>query len=48
MSAIIALFSLVPGVLSILSALTLRWYTLSDATMADVNTSKRSLQSDRY
>ncbi|MGB9096293.1 glycoside-pentoside-hexuronide (GPH):cation symporter [Erwinia sp.] len=48
MSAIVALFSLVPGVLSILSALTLRWYKLSDATMTEVNTSKRALQSDHH
>ena len=35
--AIIALFSLVPGALSLCSALTMRWYRLNDETMRQIN-----------
>ncbi|AUX92575.1 glycoside-pentoside-hexuronide (GPH):cation symporter [Mixta gaviniae] len=40
MLAIIALFSLIPGVLSLLSALTMRWYRLNDDTMREINQHK--------
>ena len=40
MLSIIALFSLVPGVLSMFSALSMRWYKLNDATMKKINQSK--------
>ncbi len=42
MLSIIALFSLVPGVLSMFSALSMRWYKLNDATMKQINQSKIS------
>ncbi|MBF7957410.1 glycoside-pentoside-hexuronide (GPH):cation symporter [Rahnella victoriana] len=42
MLSIIALFSLVPGVLSMCSALSMRWYKLNDATMKQINQSKIS------
>ena len=40
MLAIIALFSLIPGVLSLLSALTMRWYRLNDDAMREINQHK--------
>ncbi|NUU64788.1 MFS transporter [Enterobacteriaceae bacterium BIT-l23] len=42
MMAIIALFSVVPGVLSLLSALAMRGYKLNDATMRGINQHKLS------
>ena len=42
MLSIIALFSLVPGILSMFSALSMRWYKLNDATMKQINQSKIS------
>ena len=44
--SIIALFSLVPGVLSFISVVALRWYRLNDATMSDINLHKAVLQGD--
>lgn len=42
MTSIIALFTLIPGILSLLSALTMRWYKLNDSTMKQINQSKNS------
>ncbi len=44
MMSIIALFSLIPGVLSLCSALAMRWYKLNDATMKQINQSKMSAE----
>lgn len=40
MLAIIALFSVIPGVFSLFSALTMRWYRLDDQTMRQINQHK--------
>ena len=44
MMAIVALFSVVPGLLSLLSALAMRGYKLNDATMRTINQNKVSAQ----
>jgi len=43
MYCIIALFTVVPGILSLCAFATLRWYKLDDRTMQSINLAKHSL-----
>ena len=40
MHCIVALFTVVPGLLSLGAFITLRWYKLDDSTMQEINLAK--------
>jgi GPH family glycoside/pentoside/hexuronide:cation symporter len=46
MQCIVGLFTFVPGIISLLGFVVLRWYKLDDVTMHQINLSKNSILSD--